>query len=107
MIKYSELTEEQKELVNSKDYSIVKMAIKNRWGVDYLVKSKDYRIRSMIAMEGLCEEILRDDEVGLVRAIVLRHATLPETFERLKNDTHKFVVDAWESIKNDSRVVVI
>lgn len=107
MINYKDLNEKQKEQVNSKDYDVVLNAIKNRWGIDYLVKSKDYRIRSMIAMEGLCEEILRDDEVGLVRAVVLCHASLPETFEKLKNDTHKFVQDAWKTVSKNEQVVII
>lgn len=107
MIKYTELTDEQKELVNSFDYDVIHQAIKNGWGVDRLVKHKDYRVRGLVAREGYCEEILREDEVGIVRALTLRHAKLSETFEMLKNDDNRFVKDAWETINKQQTVVVI
>lgn len=106
-IKYLELTEEQKELVNSFDYDTIHKAIKNGWGIDRLVKHKDYRVRGLVAREGYCEEILREDEVGIVRALTLRHAKLPETFEMLKNDDNRFVQDAWRTINEQKPVVVI
>ena len=98
MIKFKDLNETQKAMVCSNNLGVVFRAIEQGLGIDRLINHCDYRIRIRVAQNGYGEEILRDDEVGIVRAVVLRHAKQKETIDKLSKDTNPFVVDAYNEI---------
>lgn len=98
MIKFKDLNEAQKEMICSNNLEVVFSGIKQGFGIDRLINHSDYRIRICVAQNGYGEEILRDDKVGIVRAVVLRHAKQQETIDKLSKDTNRFVVDAYNEL---------